>query len=127
MILIFLFILGCGIAKRPGAIQPQDYEGRIIKGTRNALFLVKDGQRKMFPDFNTFKTMGYNLSVIENVGDEVLKHIPLGQTITPIPIFRPEDYMYHLECEDADRMVTKEFYCLAMNHVDLWLIFLCTV
>ncbi len=101
---IFL-ILQWGNATRRESIQPQDYEGKIVKGTRNALFLVQNGQRKMFPDFNTFKTMGYNLSVIENVGDEVLKHIPLGPNITPIPIFRPEDYMYHLECEDADRMV----------------------
>jgi hypothetical protein len=108
--LILFFLVTCGTAKRPlGSIQPQDYEGKIIKGTRNALFLVQGGQRRMFPDFNTFKTMGYNLSVIENVGDEVLKHIPLGSTITPIPIFRPEDYMYHLECEDADRMVS--YFC----------------
>jgi hypothetical protein len=113
-ILLACFALG---AAKKLSVDPRDYEGKVVKGTRNALFLVEHGQRRIFPDFNTFKTMGFNLSSIDNVGDDVLKHIPLGETLTPIAVFRPEDHMYHLQCEDPDRMVRTSFpllfFCLS--------------
>lgn len=82
------------------------YEGKLIKGNRNAIFLVQKGQRKQFPDFNTFAKMGFDANNIQKINDEILNSIPLGETITPIPVFRPDDYMYHSQCEDPDRMVT---------------------
>ena len=83
-------------------------DGMVIKGNRNALFLVKDGTKHQFPDFYTFSTMGYNMSHIRKVPDDALKRIPLGPDVKKIeapPEFRPDDYMYHLECKEPDLMV----------------------
>jgi hypothetical protein len=84
------------------------YEGKIIKGNRNALFLVESGTRRQFPDFYTFDKMGFNVSGIVKVKDEILNSIPMGAMIKAIPApppFRPDDYMYHEQCGDPDRMV----------------------
>ena len=80
-------------------------EGRLFKGNRNAIYLVQNGQKRLIPDFYTFSKMGFNLTSIEKVPDDYLLEIPLGVAIKPIPVFRPEDYMYHKNCEDPDRMV----------------------
>jgi hypothetical protein len=81
------------------------YEGKVVKGNRNALYLVKNGKRSQFPDFYTFVQMGYNLSVIKKIDGGVLDSIPIGEMIKPIAVYRPEDFMYHRVCSDADRMV----------------------
>ena len=82
-----------------------DYEGKIVKGNRNALFLVQKGQRRQFPDFYTFSKMGYDAVMVQKIPDDILNAIPLGEAIPSIPVFRPDDYMYHTQCEDPDRMV----------------------
>ncbi len=87
------------------SIEKSEYEGKLLKGNRNAIFLVQKGQRKQFPDFYTFSKLGYDAANIQKIADDVLNSIPLGDQITPIPVFRPEDYMYHSQCEDLDRMV----------------------
>ena len=81
------------------------YEGRLYKGNRNAIYFIENGEKRRIPDFYTFSKMGFNVSSIEKVADDFLTSIPLGEPIKPIPVFRPEDYMYHKECEDPDRMV----------------------
>ena len=95
---------------RPEQINAADYEGKIIKGNRNALYLVQNGVRKTFPDFNTFKTMGYDVDKVVRVHEDVLKEIPLGEVISAIPVFRPEDYQYHMACDDPDRLVSIPLY-----------------
>lgn len=81
------------------------YEGQVVKGNRNALFLVQQGQRLQFPDFYTFTHMGFNLSVIKKIPDPELHSIPLGTPIKPIAVYRPDDFMYHRVCTDPDRLV----------------------
>lgn len=84
------------------------YSGIVIKGNRNALFLVENGARRQFPDFFTFDKMGYNLSSIVKIKDDVLTSIPLGPVIKALPQpppFRPDDHMFHEQCGDPDRMV----------------------
>jgi hypothetical protein len=83
----------------------QNYEGKVIKGNRNALFLVQNGQRLQFPDFYTFTQMGFNMSVIQKIPDPIMNAIPLGAPIRPIAVYRPEDFMYHRVCSDPDRLV----------------------
>lgn len=82
-----------------------EWEGKVIKGNRNALFLVKNGQRHLFPDFWTFTQMGFTTESIKKVSDTVLNNIPLGDKVEAIPVFRPDDFMYHMHCDDPDRMV----------------------
>lgn len=83
-------------------------DGMIIKGNRNALYLFKDDSKHLIPDFHTFTEMGFNFSSITRIPDDVLDKIPLREPVAKIqapPPFRPDDYMYHLLCEDPDRMV----------------------
>jgi hypothetical protein len=82
-----------------------DYEGKVVKGVKNSLFLVQNGKRRIFPDFYTYAKMGFDTATIAKLTDPQLNEIPLGSPITPIPVFRPEDRMYHSQCEDPDRMV----------------------
>jgi hypothetical protein len=90
-------------------VSPVEIEGKVITGQRGkALFLVKNGEKLMFPDFFTFSKMGYDSSVITKVSEEVLHGLPVGDPIPKIqapPPFRPDDYMYHAVCEDPDRLV----------------------
>lgn len=83
-----------------------DYEGQVVKGNRNALYLVKDGKKRLFPDFYTFSHMGFNAGMVKKIPDDDLSAIPLGSPVDAIPVFRPEDYMYHTQCEDHERMVS---------------------
>lgn len=83
-----------------------DYEGKVVKGTRNALFLVEHGKKRMFPDFYTYTRMGFTIDQVQKLPDNILESIPMGNTLTAIPVFRPEDRMYHSQCEDPDRMVS---------------------
>ena len=52
--------------------------------------------------------MGYNTSSVIKISDELLEEISTGSLVDKIqapPPFRPDDYMYHSQCEDPDRMV----------------------
>lgn len=84
-----------------------EHEGKVYKGNRNALYLVQKGEKRIFPDFNTFDKMGYNTSSIIKIADDLLNSFPLGPPLPPIAVFRPDDYMYHQQCDDPDRMVSK--------------------
>jgi hypothetical protein len=84
----------------------ENYEGQVVKGNRNALYLVRNGQRAQFPDFYTFTQMGYNMSVIRKIPDADLNSIPLGSPVSAIAVYRPEDFMYHRLCSDPDRLVS---------------------
>ena len=87
-------------------VNPAKYEGKVIKGNRNALFLVQRGKRTAFPDFYTFTQMGFNMSSIAKIPDDVLNAIPLGDPIKAIAVYRPEDFMYHRLCSDPERLVS---------------------
>ena len=79
------------------------YEGKIIKGNRNALFLVNNGVRRQFPDFHTYISMGYVASNVTKIHSDHLDSIRIGEAIPKIaapPPFRPDDYAYHEFCED---------------------------
>lgn len=84
------------------------YAGMVIKGNRNALFLVENGARRQFPDFFTFNKMGFNATSVKKIKDHLLTSIPLGPMIVALPQpppFRPDDHMFHEQCNDPDRMV----------------------
>jgi hypothetical protein len=87
-----------------------EYAGKVIKGNRNALFLVENGARRQFPDFFTFDKMGFNSTSVMKIKDDILTLIPLGPMIKALPQpppFRPDDHMFHEQCGDPDRMVAK--------------------
>lgn len=63
------------------------------------------GKKSLFPDFNTFKQLGFKLDNVTVISNDLLELFPFGDKIKPIPIFRQEDFMYHMQCEDPDRMV----------------------
>ena len=87
-------------------LNPEKYEGKLFKGNRNAIFLIRKGKKHHFPDFNTFVKMGFDTSMVEKVPDDFLQSIPVGDMLKPIPVFRPDDYMYHALCDDPDRLVS---------------------
>ena len=100
--------LGLRMRREFGSDAAERYAGKVVKGNRNALFLVENGARRQFPDFFTFDKMGFNVSGILKIKDDVLNSIPLGPQIKSIPApppFRPDDYMFHEECGDPDRMI----------------------
>lgn len=110
-----------------------DYEGKVVKGNRNALFLVQDGRRSAFPDFYTFTQMGFNMSVIQKIPDDILNNMPMGTPIKAIAVYRGEDYMYHRVCSDPDRLVsptlplphTKAAMCLFVCRALMIALFAC--
>jgi hypothetical protein len=84
------------------------YAGMVVKGNRNALFLIEKGARRQFPDFFTFNKMGFNQTNVKKIKDHILTSIPLGPMIAALPQpppFRPDDHMFHEQCGDPDRMV----------------------
>ncbi len=87
------------------AITTEELDGKAIKGNKNALYLVKNKKKSLFPDFNTFLEMGFKNEDIKTIEQGILDSIPLGPPITLIPTFRPDDYMFHFLCDDPDRMV----------------------
>ena len=91
-----------------------DYAGKVVKGNRNALFLIHSGARLQFPDFYTFDKMGFDTSSVIKIQDDILSSIPIGPMIKALPQpppFRPDDYMYHEQCGDPDRMVHIQPLC----------------
>lgn len=92
-----------------------NWEEKVVKGNRNALYLVRKGKRHMFPDFHTFTQMGFNTTSVNKIPDDELNRMPMGEMLPAIAIFRPEDYMYHHQCDDPDRMVTPLFFSLALR------------
>ena len=99
---VLLCLLHVALSSAPS---DNKYEGKVIKGNRNALYLVQNGRRNQFPDFHTFSNMGFNMTSISKIPDDILNAIPLGETIKPIAVYRPEDFMYHRVCSDAERLV----------------------
>lgn len=84
------------------------YNGKVIKGNRNALYLIQNGTRRQFPDFWTFTNMSFTIEQIIKVPEVHLEQIPLGSIIPKIqapPAFRPDDYFFHEYCDNPDRMV----------------------
>ena len=84
-------------------------EGKLVKGNKNAIFLVRGKKRFAFPDFYTFSSMGYNVTDILKIPDHVLDSLSVGPPLKSIPsppTFRAEDYFYHEYCDDPDRMIS---------------------
>ena len=83
------------------------YEGRVVKGSKNAIYLVKGNKKCIFPDFNTFVQMGYSLDNVTRLPDSLLEAFDRGDTLPSIAVFRPEDFSFHAQCDDAHRMVRR--------------------
>jgi hypothetical protein len=66
--------------------RPASYEGRLVqaKGHRE-IFLVQGGQRRPFPDFDTFTAMHFALTDVQLVSLDVFQVLPLG---SPLPAIR---------------------------------------
>ena len=81
----------------------------VVKGNRNALFLVDDkGSRHQFPDFFTYTTLNFTADQIRKIDDKILETLPVGSYVKKIqapPPFRPDDFMYHELCQEPRRMV----------------------
>lgn len=119
-------IIGCFVTITIGLIpfkeNPDIYEGRLFKGNRNAIFLVSKGKKSLIPDFHTFSSMGFNISNIEKVPDTFISEIPLGDLIKPIAVYRPDDFMFHKQCDDADRMVKKNLSTIFLSLIHILLL-----
>lgn len=111
MILLFLvLVLGCVVGSdRINRLVTTPEDGMVLSGLRGkALYLYKQKQLLQFPDFYTFSAMGYNMSNIRRMKDEMLLQIPRGTILATIkgpPPFRPDDAMYHSHCDDPSRLI----------------------
>lgn len=81
------------------------YEGRVVKGSKNAIYLVRSSKKCIFPDFNTFVKMGYSLDNVTRLPDSLLDGFERGDTLPSIAMFRADDFSFHAQCDDAHRMV----------------------
>lgn len=63
------------------------------------------GKKSLFPDFHTFTSMGFTSEGVVAVDNTLLDSLSVGDPITVIPMFRPEDYMYHNQCDYPENMV----------------------
>jgi hypothetical protein len=101
--------------------EPED--NMVLSGVKGkALFLFKDGKKKMFPDFHTFTAMGFDQTSIRRMKDEKLATIPQGdnvQAIAPPPTFREEDWSFHRHCEDPPALIND--LGVIANNGDLYL------
>jgi hypothetical protein len=58
-------------------------EGDVVKvADDGAIYLIQNGHRRLFPDWDTFVGMGYSLPMVKVISREQLESIPLGD---PIP------------------------------------------
>jgi len=79
-----------------------------VKGSKNAIYLVRNSKKCIFPDFNTFVQMGYSLDNVTRLPDSVLDAFERGDTLPSIAVFRPDDFTFHAQCDDAHRMVSHD-------------------
>jgi hypothetical protein len=57
-------------------------EGRAVMGDAGkAIFLIQNGTRKMFPDYETFLKMKYQQTYVKHVPDTILSAIPVGPDV----------------------------------------------
>jgi len=49
--------------------------------------------------------MGFTPEGVVTVDNTLLENLPVGDEIVVIPMFRPEDYMYHTQCDYPENMV----------------------
>eukprot|EP01031_Cornospumella_fuschlensis_P029552 gene29552-35669_t len=55
----------------------EDYEGKVVKGNKNHLYLVENGKKRLFPDFYTFSKRGFTTTSVVKIDDSALNGIPL--------------------------------------------------
>jgi len=107
--LLFLLSLWCVIGDRVNRVVTKPVEGMVLSGMRGkALYLYTKAQLQQFPDYYTFTAMGFNMSGIHRMRDELLQAIPRGAMLVRIqgpPPFRPDDWMYHNHCDDPPRLI----------------------
>ena len=51
--------------------------------------------------------MGFTPEGVVTVDNTLLDGLSVGDEIAVIPMFRPEDYMYHTQCEYPENMVSE--------------------
>lgn len=60
-------------------------EGTLLKELSNpAVYVVQNGQRRVFPDEQTFVALGHSWDRIGTVADGALAHLPEGPAIPPV-------------------------------------------
>jgi hypothetical protein len=74
----------------PTPYQPQSsfpffQDGTLIKGSGPDIYLIENGVRRLIPDMETFKAMGFNWGSVINIDDQKLGDVPLG---APVPYKR---------------------------------------
>ena len=57
------------------------YEGKLITVDKKEIFLVLDGMRRGFKDFDTFQGLGFNLRNTHHITEAELKHIKSNRTV----------------------------------------------
>jgi hypothetical protein len=64
-------------------------DGAIVKASGTDRFLIEGGQRRLIPDEDTFKAMGFKSENIKVISDSDLNSIPLGKPLPSKKFFSP--------------------------------------
>lgn len=63
--------------------------GTIVKTAGPARYLIEEGTRRLIPDDDTFKAMGFKTNNIKFISESVLQSIPLGKPLPSKRFFSP--------------------------------------
>jgi hypothetical protein len=64
-------------------------DGVIVKGSGPDRFLIEGGLRRLIPDEETFKAMGFKSENVKVISDSELNSIPLGKPLPSKTFFSP--------------------------------------
>lgn len=59
--------------------KPHPLEGKVVRGSGPAYWLIENGKRRLIPNMAAFYAIG--LQIVEKLSDEVLRAIPEGKPL----------------------------------------------
>lgn len=67
----------------------QRADGEIVKATGPSRYLIENGMRRLIPDVDTFKAMGFKEKNVKIIPDPELESLPLGKPLPSKRFFSP--------------------------------------
>lgn len=65
-----------------GSSYPSRKSGQLVKASRkNSIYLIEDGKRREFPNYDTFAHMNFTIDNLSIVSEDDLEQIPIGLSL----------------------------------------------
>lgn len=75
----------------------EDDKPPVVKGKGKSVYLIFDGKKHHIPDWNTFVSLGYDISDIKGMSDQDINNIPDGEPLKAI-VEQPHPINPYEEC-----------------------------